>query len=241
MWHKVVDAATRSESSDGIRPEEYAGWRKTYLGALTERIEADTIFQLTGDLRGKRLLDLGCGDGVYSIAASQKGAHVTGLDISESMLEAARVRAAATGASVEWCRASAESVPYDPETFSVVLAVTIFCFVSDALKAMREAHRVLCPGGMLITGELGRYSSWAVGRRVRGWFGSSRWRGAHFWTLGELRQLLQQAGFRVTASRACVYYPPSVLPARIVGEHDHAFGFLGQFGAAFLAVRAEKS
>jgi SAM-dependent methyltransferase len=105
---------------------------------------------------------------------------------------------------------------------------------------MREVRRVLRPGGLFVIGELGRYSSWALQRRVRGWLGSSTWTEAHFWTIGELRELLQQAGFRVTASRGCVYYPPSALVARVVGEHDHAFSFLGQVGAAFIAVRAEK-
>lgn len=233
--------ATPIESSDVTTPEEYARWRETYLGALTERIEAAAIFHLAGDPRGRHLLDLGCGDGTYSIAASQRGAIVTGIDISEAMLEAARRRASAAGASVEWRCASAESLPYDAETFDIVLAGTIFCFLREPLQAMREAGRVLRPGGALVIGELARYSSWALRRRLRAWSGSSRWREAHFWTLGELRQLLQQAGFRVTASQGCVYYPPSGLAAHILGEHDHVFSFLGQLGAAFLAVRAQNS
>jgi hypothetical protein len=93
---------------------------------------------------------------------------------------------------------------------------------------------------VFVIGELGRYSSWALWRRARGWFGTSRWREAHFWTIGELRQLLQQAGFRDTARKACVYYPPLALAAHVLGEHDHAFVFLRQLGAAFLVVRAEK-
>lgn len=76
-----------------------------------ERIEETAVFDLAGELRGKRVLDLGCGDGTYSITASQKGAQVTGLDVSETMLEAARHRATAAGASVEWCPASAEAIP----------------------------------------------------------------------------------------------------------------------------------
>lgn len=223
-----------------IDPREYAHWRETYLGSLTERVEEAAIFRFAGDLRGKRLLDLGCGDGTYSIAASQRGAHVTGVDISEAMLESARRRALAIGVSAEWRRASAESLPYESETFDIVLAVTILCFLREPLHVMHEVRRVLRPGGSFVIGELGRYSSWALLRRVRGWLGSSMWREAHFWTIGELRELLQQAGFRVTASRGCVYYPPFNLAAHVVGEHDHAFSFLGQVGAAFLAVRGDK-
>ena len=223
-----------------IDPELYARWRKSYLGALTERIEEDAIFQLAGDLAGKRVLDLGCGDGTYSIAAFQRGAHVTGVDISSAMLDSAQRRAAAIGASVEWRQASAESIPYDSGTFDIVLAVTILCFVKNPLQVVQEVSRVMRPGGSFVIGELGKYSAWALLRRLRGWFGASMWRDTHFWTLEELQRLLQHAGFRVTASRACVYYLPFNLAARIVGEHDDAFSFLGQVGAAFVAMRAEK-
>ncbi|MHB8485225.1 MAG: class I SAM-dependent methyltransferase [Candidatus Acidiferrales bacterium] len=233
------DVASRSESSDVIKPEEYARWRETYLGALTERIEEEAVFQLSGNLGGKCLLDLGCGDGTYSIAAFQRGARVTGVDISDVMLDSARRRAAACGASVEWRQASAESLPYDSGTFDIVLAVTILCFVRDPLQVVREVKRLLRPGGWSVIGELGRYSAWALSRRVRGWLGSSRWRDAHFWTVGELQQLLQQAGFQIGPPRGCVYYPPFNLAAHIIGEHDHNFSFLGQVGAAFLAVRGD--
>jgi len=52
--------------------------------------------------------------------------------------------------------------------------------------------------------------------------------------------LLQRAGFQIGPARGYVYYPPFNLAARVVGEHDHAFSFLGQTGAAFLAVRGDK-
>lgn len=223
-----------------IDPREYARWRESYLGALTERVEVDAIFRLAGDMSGKCLLDLGCGDGTYSIAAFQRGARVTGVDISDAMLDSARRRAAACGASIEWRQASAESLPYDSGTFDIVLAVTILCFLGDPLQVVKEVSRVLCPGGRLVIGELGKYSSWALLRKVRGWLGSSRWRDAHFWTVDELQDLLQQAGFQTGTTCGCVYYPPFNLAAHIVGEHDHAFSLLGQVGAAFLAVRGDK-
>ena len=235
-----VDTAAHLKASDPIDPEEYARWRTSVLGGITESIEKDVIFNLAGDLGGKHLLDLGCGDGTYSIAAFQKGARVTGVDISNAMLDSAQRRAAACGASVEWRQASAESLPYVAGTFDIVLAVTILCFVRNPLQVMQEVSRMLRPGGSFVIGELGRYSSWALSRRVRGWFGSSRWREAHFWTVGELQHLLQQAGFQIRTARGCVYYPPFSLAAHIVGEHDHDLSFLGQIGAAFVSVRGDK-
>lgn len=98
----LTDNTAHREASDVIEPEDYARWRESYLGALTERLEEGAILRLTGDVSGKYLLDLGCGDGTYSIAASRRGARVTGVDISDAMLKSARRRAAACGASVEW-------------------------------------------------------------------------------------------------------------------------------------------
>jgi predicted RNA methylase len=74
-WHPLI--RIRLKASDPINPEDYARWRKSTLGGITEKIEEDAIFSLAGDLRGKHLLDLGCGDGTHSIAASKKGALVT--------------------------------------------------------------------------------------------------------------------------------------------------------------------
>jgi ubiquinone/menaquinone biosynthesis C-methylase UbiE len=236
-----ADTAADRKAPDVIAPEEYERWRESFLGALTERIEEDVIFRLTGDLGGKSLLDLGCGDGAYSIAAFQRGARVSGVDISDAMLESARRRATACDASVEWHRASAESLPFGSGKFDIILAVTILCFIKDPLQVVREISRVLRPGGSFIIGELGKYSAWALSRRrVRGWFGSSRWRDAHFWSFAELRHLLQRAGFNVGPARGCVYYPPFGLAPRIVSKYDGSLSFLGQIGPAFLAVSGNK-
>jgi ubiquinone/menaquinone biosynthesis C-methylase UbiE len=145
-------------------------------------------------LAGLRVLDVGCGDGAYSIHAAQLGATVTGLDISPAMLDAARRRASAAGASVEWREGRAEALPFQTASFDVVIAVTVLCWVSDVAAAVREMARVLRSVGIVVIGELGRYSLWALARRIRGWFGEKFWREAHFWTTDELRRLVESGG-----------------------------------------------
>jgi len=226
--------------ADLVQPEDYARWRKSRLGAITERIEQDAIFALSGDLGGKRVLDLGSGDGTYSVLAYQRGAHVVGLDLSGAMLEASRRRAAVCGSAIEWCQASAHLLPFSSSAFDLVIAVTALCFVKDPVRAAKEIARVLRPGGSLIIGELGRYSPWAFLRRVRGWIGSSRWRHARFWTLQQIRGLFQQAGLDFRSARGCVYYPPIGAAARLLGDRDRFLSPLGEIGAAFLAVRGDK-
>lgn len=226
--------------SSEIKPKDYAAWRKSRLGRITEQIELKVIFDLAGDLRDKRVLDLGSGDGSYSIYAVRAGARVVGLDLSAAMLESAERRASAAGVSMHSCQGSAESLPFRSGSFDIVLAVTSLYFIRDPARAAEEASRVLRPGGSFVVGELGRYSSWALWRKLRAWLGSSRWNQAYFWTLGELRELLQQADLRLVSSRTCVYYPPVSLAALILGKSDRVFSFAGQVGAAFLAVRGDK-
>jgi SAM-dependent methyltransferase len=223
-----------------IRPEDYARWRATPLGGLTERLEEKLIFSLAGGLRERKVLDVGCGDGTYSISACKQGAHVIGVHFSAAMLDAGRRRAQDCARTIRWCLASAEALPFDADTFDTVIAVTALCFVQDPQQAVLEAARVLRPCGRLIMGELGRYSLRALSRRIRGWLGACEWREARFWTIGELRRLVEQAGLQFHSARGCVYYPPMEVAARPMAKADHVSSRLGSIGAAFLVVRADK-
>lgn len=156
-----------------ITPADYARWRSSRLGLLTESIEQGAVLRLCGDLSGRRILDLGCGDGGYTLLAAKKGASAAvALDISPEMLDAARSRADADGMQIRWCRASIDALPFAGNVFDLIIAVTVLCFRDEPGAALKEVARVLRPGGSFVIGELGRYSTWAVFRRVRGWLGS---------------------------------------------------------------------
>jgi SAM-dependent methyltransferase len=122
-----------------------------------------------------------------------------------------------------------------------VLAATVLCFVPDAGLAVREMARVLAPGGRLVLGELGRFSLWAAERRVRGWFGAGTWRRAQFWSRAELAELARNAGLCVADVRGSVFFPPSGLAARVVAPFEPLLTRLHTPGAAFLALRADKT
>lgn len=84
--------------------ERYRAWRKRTLGVVTERLEMAAVLELLAPVQGKRVLDAGCGDGAYSIAATERGTLVTAVDVSEDMLAVARQRSATRGVTVEWRR-----------------------------------------------------------------------------------------------------------------------------------------
>ena len=57
----------------------YVSWRATTLGAVKEAIEAHLILALASHLRGRYVLDVGCGDGVLACAMAARGAKATGI------------------------------------------------------------------------------------------------------------------------------------------------------------------
>lgn len=223
-----------------LDPRQYAGWRTTPLGAVSERLEMDLLFELAGPVRGKSVLDVGTGDGSYAREAAARGAHVAGVDADAAMLRAARDRADSRGLSFELTEGRVESLPFEDNTFDVVFAVTVLCFVGDAERAVQEMARVLVPGGRLVLGELGRFSTWAAWRRVRGWLGSATWRRARFRTAREVRRLLCEAGLDVERITGAIYYPPIRIGAQLLAPIDRVPAAVTTLGAAFLAAAARK-
>lgn len=218
----------------------YGKWRGSRVGGITDALERNLILELAGPVAERSVLDVGCGDGALAVELSGLGAEVVGIDASSSMIEAARRRARRDGVPISFEVATARSLPFPPATFDVVIAVTVLCFVEDAAPVFREMARVLRPGGRLVIGELGKRSTWAAQRRIRGWFGSSIWRKGRFRTAGELRALAVEAGLVPTAVRGAIYYPRWGPAARLLAPCDHWFGRWTVIGAAFLALSASK-
>ena len=223
-----------------IGADTYARWRASTLGRITERVEMDVVLGLSGQLAGKRVLDVGTGDGTYALEAAARGAFVTGIDVEPTMLAAARTRANERRLSATFATGHAEALPFADGTFDVVLAVTVLCLVSDARIVAREMARVLAPGGRLVIGELGRYSIWAAERRVRGWLGARTWRHARFWSRRALVDLVEAAGLEVAAVRGSIFFPPSGFAARVVSPFEPLLTRLHAPGAAFLVVTGDQ-
>lgn len=224
----------------GTTPLDYARWRETELGAVTERLERTAVLDLAGPLAGRDVLDVGCGDGTYALGAARAGARVTGVDRSAAAVEAARRRAADVGLPLELHVADALTLPFPAERFDAVLAVTVLCFVPDPPRAVAEMARVLRPGGVLVLGELGRWSAWGAWRRLRAWAGSRTWQAARFWTSAELRELLHQAGLVPGRERGAAFYPPLGVASRLLERFDPLLGRAMRLGAAFIAIAGRK-
>jgi SAM-dependent methyltransferase len=108
--------------------------------------EADA--RLLGDVRGRRVLELGCGAAAGARWLDGQGADVIGLDLSAGMLRHAREAADRSGVRVPLVQADALALPFAGRVFDVVCtAFGAVPFVADSGAVMREVARVLRPGG----------------------------------------------------------------------------------------------
>jgi ubiquinone/menaquinone biosynthesis C-methylase UbiE len=222
-------------------PDNYAAWRASSLGSITEALERRLLLRLAGELRNLDVLDIGCGDGTLALACRQGGAaRVVGCDADPRMIAQAAGHAARAGAAIELLVARAERLPFRDASFDLVSIVTVLAFVSEADQAMREMARVLRPGGRLVIGELGKWSCWAARRLIRGWLGSAAWRAARFRSAAELRALAQAVGLRVERVSGAIYFPPVTAMARLMAPADAVLGEMTTLGAAFIVLAARK-
>ena len=96
------------------------------------------------------VLDVGCGTGVITLLLAELGHNVTGLDMSEGMLEKAKEKANNFNLTVEFKLGDAEDPPFEDELFDVVINRHLLWTLPDPEKAISEWERVLKPGGRIV-------------------------------------------------------------------------------------------
>jgi SAM-dependent methyltransferase len=111
--------------------------------------EAD--FRLLGDLKGKRVLELGCGGGQNSVAFAKQGAIAIGVDVSAEMLSFARRLADREEVRVELRQGDMADLAFvRADSVDLVFSANAFGFVEDLNRVFRQVHRVLRTGAPLV-------------------------------------------------------------------------------------------
>jgi len=224
-----------------VGPDIYAEWRASTLGAITESLEQELVLKFAGPLSGKAVLDVGCGDGTLTAEFHRQGASfVVGCDSDPRMIAKATALTMAERDAMSYLLGRTEHLPFRDQSFDVVTAITVLCFVEQRSRAVEEMARVLKPGGRLVIGELGRWSTWAASRRVRAWLGNEFWGHARFTTAHELHTVATEAGLHVDRLCGAVYYPHCALAARAMKPLDPILGGVTTVAAAFIAMQATK-
>jgi len=96
-----------------------------------------------------RVLDVAAGTGNAALPAAQRGAQVTASDLTPELLDNGRARAEAEGLDLEWIPADAEDLPFEDESFDVVMSSIGVMFAPHHQAAADELVRVCRPGGTI--------------------------------------------------------------------------------------------
>ena len=123
---------------------DYPSMVETFLLPLGPR-----LVEACGIGPGQRVLDVAAGTGNASLPAAQRGADVVASDLTPELLEAGRVRAEAAGLKLEWVTADAEQLPFEDESFDVVISAIGAMFAPHHQQAADELVRVCRPGGTI--------------------------------------------------------------------------------------------
>mgnify|MGYP000514461013 CR=1 FL=1 len=157
--------------------EGYDLWAEIYDNETNPlvMIEAPEVSGALGDVVGLALLDVGCGTGRHAVEFARAGAHVTGVDFSNGMLEKARAKAGAE--SVRFIHQdAATTLPFEPRSFDRVISCLVVDHVKDLAAFFSELRRVCRDDGfivvsvmhpaMMLKGVQARFDDPRTGRKI---------------------------------------------------------------------------
>jgi 2-polyprenyl-3-methyl-5-hydroxy-6-metoxy-1,4-benzoquinol methylase len=173
--------------------ESFAATFDSKMNMYDTRKRMDVIYNelLTQDIKGKSLLDAGCGTGWFSKMAVERGAVVTSMDLGENLLQEVKKKCESTrvvGSILE--------MPFENDSFDVIVSSEVIEHTPNPHKAIEELARVLKPNGILVLttpNKFWYFSIWIANKlHIRPYEGLENWLG---WR--EMERTLEGNGLKI--------------------------------------------
>jgi ubiquinone/menaquinone biosynthesis C-methylase UbiE len=136
---------------EAIKTKQQATWSSGDYAVIgiTLQIVGEHLCEAVDVSAGQRVLDVAAGNGNVSLAAARRGCEVTATDYVGALLEGTAARAASEGLKIEVREADAEALPFDDESYDVVLSTFGVMFAPNQERSAAEMERVVRPGGRI--------------------------------------------------------------------------------------------
>jgi ubiquinone/menaquinone biosynthesis C-methylase UbiE len=224
---------TRNDELFDEWPKKYDQWFTTPLGSLIKRYEGELMSDYLRPAPGEKILDAGCGTGVFTAGILSSGSQVVGLDLSLPMLRLAKSKFKEY--AFHAILGNMISLPFKDCCFDKVVSMTALEFIPDAKRTVHELFRVAKKGGIIVLATLNRLSSWAVRRIEEGKRGHAIFSRAIFRSPDELRSLAEVKG----TVRTAIHFEKGDNPNRAM-EIERQGQVNGSNQGAFVVARWQK-
>ncbi len=192
-----------------ISPQKYDAWFSTPRGREILAQEKALMDRMMWQVRG-RLLDIGCGTGIFTLFFQEKGFTTVGLDLSTDMLRHLKRKAP----HLPLVQGDARLLPFPPDSFQYASLITVLEFLEHPLYALVEAVGVARKG--ILIGFLPPWSPTNLKRRAKALVGKSSFSGARFFPSSRLASMIKKAckmkGRKIQEITVEGCLPPARLP-----------------------------
>lgn len=158
--------------------------------------------------KGGKLLDIGCGTGLFVERYIEAGGSAIGLDISRKMIDKARHRCT----TCEYTLGSGEKIPFCDNSFDAVSSLLVFSYIKDPETMLNEAYRVLKPGGKIAICTLGKKlltrgipAIYQISEKMNVNHVVMKDFGEHYYDREEMNHLFHDAGFSDILVKWCSF------------------------------------